>query len=235
MTGLLEIQGLTKRFGRTEVLRGISLSVPRGAIYGFVGRNGAGKTTTIECALGLLRADSGEIRLLGRPPREICRSGGRIGIALDVPGLHPHLTVREELEHAALFTGREGRTPAQVLALAGIGEFASRKTRKLSLGNRRRAAIALAILGRPELIVLDEPFSGLDPPGVEDLLSLFVRLGRAGPRSSSRATSWSSWSGSPPTLGSSTRAGWCGRDRSARSWPAPLPASGSGWTPPRGP
>ena len=88
--------------------------------------------------------------------------------------------MREELEHASLFTGREGRTTAQVLALAGIGEFASRKTRKLSLGNRRRAAIALAILGRPELVILDEPFSGLDPPGVEDLLSLFVRLREGG-------------------------------------------------------
>jgi ABC-type multidrug transport system ATPase subunit len=178
MSALLEIRGLRKRFGRSEVLKGIDLTLHAGAVYGFVGLNGAGKTTTIECSLGLLRRTGGEVSVLGRPPGEIWRTAGRVGVALDTPCLHPHLTVREELDHAAIFCGREGRTPAEVEELLGIAGHRSQKTRKLSLGNRRRTSIALALLGRPELVVLDEPFSGLDAGGVEDLLALIGKLHR---------------------------------------------------------
>jgi ABC-2 type transport system ATP-binding protein len=172
----LNIRGLRKRFGRSEVLAGIDLAVPRGAIYGFVGLNGAGKTTTLECALGLLRFQAGEISLLGRPPREIHQTRGRAGVAFDTPCLHPGLTVRDELEHGWLIAGRQGRGPDEVAALAGIGGRLHQKTRKLSLGERRRLSIALALLGSPELVILDEPFSSLDAGGVEDMLALICRL-----------------------------------------------------------
>ena len=178
MSALLEIRGLRKRFGRSEVLKGIDLSLHAGAVYGFVGLNGAGKTTTIECSLGLLRRSGGEVSVLGHEPHRIWKTGGRVGVALDTPCLHPHLTIREELDHAAIFCGRAGRTPAEVEELLGIAGHRSQKTRKLSLGNRRRTSIALALLGRPELVVLDEPFSGLDAGGVEDLLALIRKLHR---------------------------------------------------------
>jgi len=165
------------------VLRGVDLQVEPGAIHGLVGLNGAGKTTTIECALGLLRFDAGAISILGRPPRSIHAVGGRVGVALDTPGLHPQLTVRDELDLAWMLGGRTGRSPAEAEALAGLAPLRRVVTRKLSLGMRRRVSIARAILGRPELVVLDEPFSGLDPGGTEDLLDLLLRLVGEGGRS----------------------------------------------------
>jgi len=174
----LHIRGLRKRFGRSEVLAGIDLAVPRGSIYGFVGLNGAGKTTTLECALGLLRYQAGDIALLGRAPRDLHRSRGRAGVAFDTPCLHPGLTVRDELSHGWLIAGRAGRGPGDAAALLGIGGLLRRKTRKLSLGGKRRLSIALALLGSPEIVILDEPFSGLDAGGVEDILALLCRLQR---------------------------------------------------------
>ncbi len=174
----LSLRGLTKRYGRIEALHGVDLTLPRGEIYGLVGLNGAGKTTTIECALGLQRFDGGQATILGLPPSEIHRSGGRITAALDAPALHPHLTVRQELEHGWILCGRGGRSPREIEPLLGLESLASRRTRELSLGNRRRLSVALALLGSPELAMLDEPFSGLDAAGVEELIALVRRLVR---------------------------------------------------------
>ncbi len=178
MDARLRLRGLTKRYGRIEALHGVDLTLPRGEIYGLVGLNGAGKTTTIECALGLSRFDGGEVSILGLPPREIHRTRGKIGAALDTPALHPHLSVRQELEHGWILCGREGRSPREVETLLGLEKLASRRTREISLGNRRRLSVALALLGHPELAVLDEPFSGLDAAGVEELIALMERLVR---------------------------------------------------------
>jgi ABC-type multidrug transport system ATPase subunit len=175
----LVVCGLRKRFGLKEALRGLELSLPENAIYGFAGLNGAGKTTTIECVLGLLRYESGEITLLGRGPLEIHRSAGRIGAAFDSPCLHPHLNVGETLRWAALGARRAGPTATELEAILGLERYHSVPARKLSLGNRRRLSIAVALLGRPELVVLDEPFSGLDPGGVDDLIELIRRLHRS--------------------------------------------------------
>ncbi len=178
MSFALTIDHLQKRFRRTVALRGIQLAVPRGTVYGLVGVNGAGKTTTIECALGLLRPDGGRIIILGFPPAKIARSAGRVGAVFDTPLLPSNLTVRQTLEHGRIACGRDGRTPAEVETLLGIEYLSRRKTRHLSHGNRRRLSIALSLLGRPELLVLDEPFSGLDAAGVEDVLALLARLNR---------------------------------------------------------
>lgn len=164
------------RFGRTEVLKGIDAEVPAGAVCGFVGLNGAGKTTTIECSLGLLKGYRGEIRLLDRPPHELPRLRGRIGVVFDSPCLYPHLTVRQSLNHVFLLTGRKGRAPGEAEELLGVARFRDMKTRHLSLGNRRRTSIAAALVGRPELVILDEPFSGLDTGGVDDVVALIHSL-----------------------------------------------------------
>lgn len=175
---VLEIRNLRKRFGRTAVLKKVDLTLPRGAIYGFVGPNGAGKTTTLECALGLLGFHGGEITLFGSPPGRIAATGGRVGAVFDTAAAPPHLTVRQTLEHARTACGRIGRSPAEVETLLTLERWRRAKTRHLSLGNRRRLSIAVALLGRPEALILDEPFSGLDAGGVDDLLSLLGRLNR---------------------------------------------------------
>jgi len=177
-TPALIIERLRKRFGRTEALRAVDLSVPRGTVFGFVGLNGAGKTTTLDCALGLLHPDGGDIRILDLPPAKIHRSGGRIGAVFDTSRLPPGLTVRQTLEHGRIACGRQSGPPEEVMALLGLEQLQGRKTRQLSQGNRRRLSIAVALLGRPDLLILDEPFSGLDAGGVEDVLALLGRLNR---------------------------------------------------------
>ncbi len=174
----LRIEGLTKAYGRLEVLRGLELAVAPGGAYALVGLNGAGKTTSIECALGLQRADSGHVSVLGAPPSRIHESHGRVGAAFDAPCLHPHLTVRGAIEHVRLLCGRRSRPAEEVEELLGIARWRRVAVRKLSLGNRRRLAIAIALVGRPELVVLDEPFSGLDAGGVDDVLALVDRMRR---------------------------------------------------------
>jgi ABC-type multidrug transport system ATPase subunit len=174
----LTIDRLRKRFGRTEALKAVDLAVPRGALFGLVGLNGAGKTTTLDCALGLLRPDDGTIRILGLPPSRIARSAGRVSSVSDTDRLPSSLSVRQTLEHARIAGGRAGRSPAEAASLLGIEHLQDRKARHLSHGNRRRLSIAAALLGHPELLILDEPFSGLDAAGVEDVLALLARLNR---------------------------------------------------------
>lgn len=174
----LSVAGLRKRFGSHEVLRGVDLQLTPGAIHGLVGLNGAGKTTTLQCILGLLPFDSGEISLLGLPPAALYRSGGKVAVVFDEPCLHPFLTVGETLQHAALLTGYPRRDLIRLEILLGLERYHDFKIRQLSLGNRRRASIAQALVGDPSFLLLDEPFNGLDAGGVEDLLALIERLNR---------------------------------------------------------
>lgn len=172
----LSVQNLSKRFGDFEVLRALNLEVTAGAIHGLVGLNGAGKTTTLECVLGMQHFAAGEVRLLGYPPSQLHRSQGGVVSIFDSPSLHPQLTVRQVLEHALLLCETPVRTPAQVETLLGISQYSQFRIRTLSLGNRRRASIAQALLGSPRLVILDEPFNGLDAGGVEDVMALIRQL-----------------------------------------------------------
>lgn len=178
MNAVLSIRDLIKRYGQTEVLHKLSLDVASGAIHGLVGLNGSGKTTTMECVLGMQSFDGGTITVAGRSPQELWKGQGDVVGIFDTPGLHPGLTVRQSLEHARLLCGKPVRTPEQVEKLLGISKYSSYRIRQLSLGNRRRASIAHALIGQPALVVLDEPFNGLDAGGVEDVLALIQRLNR---------------------------------------------------------
>lgn len=175
---VLHIQNLIKRYGDVEVLHHLNLEVTRGAIHGLVGLNGSGKTTTMECVLGMQGFDSGEVKVLGRHPRDLWQGAGDVVGIFDTPGLHPGLTVRQCLAHASLLCGKPVRKPAEVEALLGITKYSNYKIRQLSLGNRRRASIAHALIGQPAFVVLDEPFNGLDAGGVDDVLALIQRLNR---------------------------------------------------------
>ncbi|MFT7462699.1 MAG: ABC-type multidrug transport system ATPase subunit [Pseudohongiellaceae bacterium] len=173
----LRIQSLCKRFGRTVAVQDVSLNVERGQLYGLLGPNGAGKTTTLSCALGLQRPDAGSISVLGVPAAQIHRLAGKVAVVFDQPTLVRGLTVAQNLAYAQRLLGHKGgRTPAEALKLAGIADLAQRRAGRLSLGQSRRLAIARALMGRPEFLILDEPLSGLDTLGVTSMLALFADL-----------------------------------------------------------
>ncbi len=173
---VISVNGLSKSYGPNEVLKNIDLSAETGSILGLVGLNGSGKTTTIECILGLQEADKGHVTLLNHPPKSLYKAGGGIVGIFDTPSLHPNLTVRQSLDHAALLCEKVARSPGEVELLLGVKKFSNYKIKHLSLGNKRRASIAQALLGNPKLIILDEPFNGLDAGGVDDVLALIKYL-----------------------------------------------------------
>ena len=172
----LRVTGLHKKYGQFEVLKGLDLALCPGAIHGLVGLNGSGKTTTLECILGLQDFDRGEIMMLGHGPRKLHAAQGRIVAIFDTPSLNPNLTVRQSLRQALLLCDGAARKPAEVEAQLSITKFSDFKIKDLSLGNKRRASIAHALLADPEIILLDEPFNGLDAGGVDEVLTLIKDL-----------------------------------------------------------
>lgn len=174
----LSISSLSKSYGSHEVLKQLDLAVERHAVHGLVGLNGSGKTTTLECLLGLQTFNDGAIELLGLPPANLHRAIGRVVAIFDQPSLNPNLTVRQCLQQAAILAESTRRSCDEAEELLGIGRYSDFKIKNLSLGNKRRASIAQALLAEPELVILDEPFNGLDAGGVEDILALIGELNR---------------------------------------------------------
>ncbi len=159
----IEVHDLHKRYGDFEAVRGIDVEVRRGEVFGLLGPNGAGKTTTVEILEGYRERTSGEVSVLGHDP--VLREGAlrkRIGIVLQSGGIYSHLTPREALRHWASFYPHP-RDVEEVLTLVGLQEKGDVRTRKLSGGQLRRLDFALALVGDPELIFLDEPTTGFDP------------------------------------------------------------------------
>ena len=176
MTSLaIQTEALTRRFGSLTAVDGIHLEVPRGCVYGFLGPNGAGKTTTIRLLLGLIRPHAGRMRILGgEMPRQRLAVLRRTGALVETPSLYPHLTGRENLEVTRrLIDGRKARVH-EVLDLVRLQEAADRAVKGYSLGMRQRLGLALALLGEPDLLILDEPTNGLDPAGIREMRS-FIR------------------------------------------------------------
>jgi ABC-2 type transport system ATP-binding protein len=170
---VLEIRGLVKHYGRFEALKGFDLNVERGSIYGFLGPNGAGKTTTIRVVAGLVRPTAGEVRLHGQDLRRARLSAARgLRTLVEVPAFYPGLSGEQNLR---LFA-RLARAPAgDVLRLLERVRLTAAKDRKVggySLGMKQRLGIAQALLGAPDLVVLDEPMNGLDPAGMHEMRAL---------------------------------------------------------------
>jgi ABC-2 type transport system ATP-binding protein len=159
----IEVRGLCKRYGEYEAVRGIDLTVRRGEVFGLLGPNGAGKTTTVEILEGYRTRTSGDVSVLGQDPaKRSIELRRRIGIVLQSGGIYSHVTPREILRHWAGFYPHS-RDVEEVLELAGLQEKADVRSRKLSGGQLRRLDFALALVGNPELIFLDEPTTGFDP------------------------------------------------------------------------
>ena len=180
-TAAVELRGVYRRFGRTMVLAGLDLTVDEGELYGLIGPNGAGKTTAMRVALGLLQADGGEVRLLGRDPRSAAGARPRrVGSLIEAPALSPRLTGREYLALIARWAQAPDSEVDRVVGLLGLGRMADRPTATYSSGMRQVLASAAALVGPPDLLVLDEPTVGLDPGHrrrVNDLLGDHVARG----------------------------------------------------------
>jgi ABC-2 type transport system ATP-binding protein len=173
---MLEVADLARRYGDVVALDGLSFTVEPGQLFGFVGPNGAGKTTTMRIILGVLEPDAGEVRWRGQPVDLATRA--RFGYMPEERGLYPKMRVRDQLAYFARLHGLE-RSAAEAAAdtwmeRLGIAERAGDRVETLSLGNQQRVQLAVALVHEPELLVLDEPFSGLDPFGV-DVLSGVLR------------------------------------------------------------
>ena len=172
----LEVDGLSKRYGGTVALREMTFGVGAGEVFGFVGSNGAGKTTTMRIMLGVLAADAGAVRWDGAPVTEYTRS--RIGYIPEERGLYPRMRVGEQLEYLARLHGLSraaaARAAREWTERLGVAARAGDEVQKLSLGNQQRVQLAAALVHDPEILVLDEPFSGLDPVAV-DVMSEVLR------------------------------------------------------------
>ncbi len=174
----VETHGLTKRFGDNTAVNGVELLVPRGCAFGYLGPNGAGKTTLIRVLLGLTRADTGTMRLLGHSvPRDRATALARVGAIVDEPRFHGHLTGRQNLQILAAAREPEARTRiGPSLQRVGLAHRADDKVSKYSMGMRQRLGVAACLIGDPELLILDEPMNGLDPAGMQDMRDMILSL-----------------------------------------------------------
>ena len=177
---MIEVENLTKRFRKTVAVDDLSFKVREGAITGFLGPNGAGKTTTLRIILGLVRATSGQALVMGRPYRGLDSPTRRVGAVLEAANFHPGRSGRNHLRVLATATGIPQWRVDEVLKLVGLTEPAGRRAAGYSLGMRQRLSLAGALLGEPQVLVLDEPANGLDPQGIRWLRELLRTLASQG-------------------------------------------------------
>ncbi|MDQ6797739.1 MAG: ATP-binding cassette domain-containing protein [Actinomycetota bacterium] len=166
MTAVIEVRRLVKRFGPVVAVHELSFDVESATVTGFLGPNGAGKTTTLRALLGLVNPTSGTATVFGQPYRELDDPSRRIGAALEASGFHPGRRAIDHLRIAAIAAGIPEARAGAALAEVGMEPVAERRVGGFSLGMRQRLALAGALLGQPEVLVLDEPANGLDPEGI---------------------------------------------------------------------
>lgn len=178
MNSAIETNGLSKFYGQVRAVDSVDLRVKQGEIYGFLGLNGAGKTTTIRALLGMIRPSKGSVQVLGRAVGPNGRGPWRrVGHLVEAPAAYPELTVRENLDVARRLQGiSDASATSRVIERLGLASYADRKAGVLSTGNLQRLGLARALLHEPELLILDEPASGLDPAGVVEIRELLASL-----------------------------------------------------------
>jgi ABC-2 type transport system ATP-binding protein len=177
---IIDIRGLTKRFGQLLAVDQLSFQVQAGTVTGFLGPNGAGKTTTLRTLLGLVKPTQGTATINGRPYRQLPNPSHHVGAALEAADIHPGRTARNHLRVRATAGRVDPARVDAVLDLVELGDAADRRVGGFSLGMRQRLGLAAALLGDPEVLILDEPANGLDPEGVRWLRAFLRGLGREG-------------------------------------------------------
>ena len=176
----ISVRELTKRYGGRLAVDRLSFEVPLGTVTGFLGPNGAGKTTTMRVLLGLASATSGDAHILGGPYDRLDAPLRHVGAALEITGFHPGRTAREHLRIVCVQGGLDEARADAVLSTTGMQDYARSKVRGFSFGMRQRLALAAALLGEPQILVLDEPANGLDPAGVAWLRAFLRRFADGG-------------------------------------------------------
>ncbi len=181
MENVLVTSALCKRYSRAYALKDVTMSVPKGAIYGFVGRNGAGKTTLIRVVCGLQKPSGGTYSLYGveNDDRTIASSRRRMGAVVETPSLYLNMSAEDNLKQQALMLGLPSYDAIPgLLDLVGLGHVGRKKVKNFSLGMKQRLGIAVALTGNPDFVLLDEPTNGLDPQGIVEIRELILRLNR---------------------------------------------------------
>ena len=178
MDYVIETNGLTKRYGEKIAVNKMSVHVCKGDIYGMIGKNGAGKTTLMKLLLGLSIPNEGSIKLFGGENLDAARK--RIGSLIEAPAIYKNESAFENMKRFALLAPTTDDDIKRILDLVGIGDTGRKKAGEFSLGMKQRLGIAIALLGNPELLILDEPVNGLDPAGIKEVRDMIVELNRKG-------------------------------------------------------
>lgn len=176
---LLSTSALTKQFGRHKAVDQVSMHIKRGAIYGFIGRNGAGKTTTLRMIGGLASPTAGEIEMFGCRGKELKQIRSRVGCLIEGPGLYGNMTARDNMKMKCLLLGVQKKGyMEELLEVVGLKDVGKKLVKRYSLGMKQRLGIAMALIGEPDLLVLDEPINGLDPQGIAEVRETILRLNK---------------------------------------------------------
>lgn len=177
----LQTNSLTKKYKHFQALNGLTMNVPKGAIYGFVGKNGAGKTTLIRLICGLQEPTSGDFILYGirNDSKDIIKARRRMGAVVETPSIYLDMTAEENLKQQYLILGLPSYDGIpELLKLVGLADTGKKKAKHFSLGMKQRLGIAVALAGDPDFLVLDEPTNGLDPQGIVEMRELILKLNR---------------------------------------------------------
>ena len=178
MDHILQTENLCKSYGKFKALNDLTINVPKGAIYGMVGRNGAGKTTLIRIITGLNNPTSGEYSIMGvkNNDKKILEVRRKMGAVVETPSLHPEMTAKDNLIQQTKALGISNEKLDDILKLVGLANTGRKKAKNFSLGMRQRLGIAFSLVGDPEFLVLDEPINGLDPQGIMEVREMILRL-----------------------------------------------------------
>lgn len=176
METVIKTTGLTKRYGAKIAVNEMNMTVNRGDIYGFIGRNGSGKTTAMKIILGLTKPNFGTVELFGGENLSDARK--KIGSLIEAPGIYKNCSAFENMKRFAILSGGSDEDIKNLLELVGLGNTGSKNAGQFSLGMKQRLGIAVAMLGDPEVMILDEPVNGLDPEGIKDVRDCILKLNR---------------------------------------------------------
>ena len=174
MADMLVARDIVKIYGKRTVLKKVNMNIQKGDIYGFIDKNGAGKTTLMRVILSLTYPQSGDVKLFG--DKALQEVGLKVGSLIEAPGIYKNLTGEENLRRFSILYGADPDKAPELLKLVGLNNTGKKKAKDYSLGMRQRLGIAIALIGDPELLLLDEPINGLDPEGIKEIRDLILKL-----------------------------------------------------------